>query len=141
LLCVEPCAPSGVRELSTIIPFVKALYLCDGHLGFANQKTDLIGIFNAIRAPAYPHCQRHFAIFAQLIGGLGQVPFYFDVTFRQTGQLVYTTNTHIVIFPRREKLVQLAYTMLSCMFPRPGVYLVELFCDGQWVADTPLDLL
>jgi uncharacterized protein DUF6941 len=118
----------------------KALYLCDGHLGFANRKTDLVGIFNSIRAPVYPHVQRQFVIFAQLIGGLGQIPFYFDVTFPQTGQLVHTTNTHGVSFPRRDKLIQLAYTMQGCLFPTPGVYLVELFCDGQWVADTSLEL-
>ncbi len=127
--------------MPTIIPFVKALYLCDGHLGFANQKTDLVGIFNSIRAPAYPHLQQHFVIFAQLIGGLGQIPFCFDVTIPQTGQLVQTTNTHVVNFPRRDKLIQLACTMQGCLFPSPGVYLVELFCDGQWVADTSLDLL
>jgi hypothetical protein len=127
--------------LPTIIPFAKALYLCDGHLGFANQKTDLVGIFNAIRAPAYPHVQQHFVIFAQLIGGLGPIPFYFDVRFPQTGQLVHTTNTHVVNIPRRDKLIQLAFTMQGCLFPTPGVYLVELYCDGQWVADTSLELL
>jgi hypothetical protein len=124
-----------------IIPIAKALYLCDGHLGFANQKTDLVGIFNAIRAPIYPHVQRHFVIFAQLIGGLGQIPFYFDVSYPQTGQLVHTTNTHVLHVPRRDQLVQLAYTLQGCVFPTPGVYLIELFCDGQWVADTRLDLL
>jgi uncharacterized protein DUF6941 len=124
-----------------IIPFAKALYLCDGHISFANQKTDLIGLFNSIRAPTYPHIQRHFVIFAQLIGGLGQVPFYFDVTFTQTGQLIHTTNTQIATFPSRSKVVQLAYTMQGCSFPTPGPYLVELFCDGQWVADTALELL
>jgi len=125
----------------TIIPFVKALYLCDGHLGFANQKTDLMGLFNSIRAPRYPHVQKHFVIFAQLTGGLGQVPFYIDVSLPQTGQFLHTTNTHILQFPRRDNLVQLAYTMQGCSFPVPGVYLIELFCDGQWVADTTLDLL
>ena len=40
-----------------IIPFAKALYLCDGHLGFANQKTDLMGIFNSIRARAILTCK------------------------------------------------------------------------------------
>src|SRR4029077_3660824 len=109
--------------------------------GFANQKTDLVGIFNSIRAPAFPHVQQHFVIFAQLIGGLGPMPFYFDVTLPQTGQLVHTTNTHVVSFPRRDKLIQLAYTMQGCSFPAPGVYLIELYCDGQWVADTSLELL
>ena len=31
--------------------------------------------------------------------------------------------------------------MQGCLFPTPGLYLVELFCDGQWVADTSLELL
>lgn len=127
--------------MPAVIPFAKALYLCDGHLGFANKKTDLIGVFNSIRATVYPHRQRQFVIFAQLIGGLGQIPFYFDVTFPQTGQLVHTTNTNVLNFPRRDKLIQLVYTLHGCRFPAPGGYLVELFCDGQWVADTTLDLL
>jgi uncharacterized protein DUF6941 len=127
--------------LPTIVPFAKALYLCDGHLGFADQKTDLVGIFNTIRARSFPHVQPHFVIFAQLIGGLGQVPFYFDVTLAQTGQVIHTTNTQVLSFPRRDKLVQLAYTIQGCGFPAAGVYVVELYCDGQWVADTSLDLL
>ena len=125
----------------TILPFAKALYLCDGHIGFANQKTDLVGIFNSIRPPSYPHVQKHFVIFAQLIGGLGQVPFYFDITSSQAGKLVHTTQTRVLNFPRRDRLVQLAFTVQGCLFPAAGVYLVELFCDSQWIADTTLDLL
>ena len=124
-----------------IIPVAKALYLCDGHLGFPSHKTDLVGIFNSIRPKKYPHVQKHFVIFAQLISGLGPVPFYFDVRFAPTGQLVHTTNSHKLNFPHRHKLVQLAYTMQNCRFPQAGIYLVELFCGGQWVADTTLDLL
>jgi hypothetical protein len=127
--------------LPSIIPFAKALYLCDGHLGLANRKADLVGIFNSIRPPIYPHVQKHFVIFAQLIGGLGRVPFSIDVTLAQAGQLVHTTNTHILNFPRRDVLVQMAYTMQGCSFPTSGAYVVELFCDGQWVADTRLQLL
>jgi hypothetical protein len=124
-----------------IIPTAKALYLCDGCIGFSNQKTDIVGVFNSIRAPKYPHIQQQFLLFAQLIGGLAQVPFYFDIRFAVTDQLVYTTNTQVLHFPSRQKLVQLAYTVQACPFAQAGVYLVELFCDGQWVADTTLDLL
>ena len=105
--------------MPTIIPYAKALYLCDGHIGSANQKADLVGIFNSIRASSFPHTQRQFVIFAQLIGGFGQVPFYLDVTLAQSGQVVYTTNTHVLAFSRRNQLVQLAYTMQGCQFPAP----------------------
>ena len=126
---------------ATIIPVAKALYLCDGHIGFANQKTDLVGIFNTIRPKKYPHVHKHFVIFAQFIAGLGRVPFYLDVRFAPTGQLMHTTSTQILNFPHRGKLVQMAYSMQNCPFRRPGTYLVELFCAGQWIADTMLDLL
>ena len=124
-----------------IIPVAKALYLCDGHIAFPNQKTDLMGIFTSIRPAKYPHVQKHFVIYAQLISGLGKVPFYFDVRFAQTGQLVRTTNIHTLNFPHRDKMVELALTMLGCPFPQPGNYLIELHCNNQWVADTTLELL
>jgi hypothetical protein len=120
---------------------VKSLYLCDGHLGIANQKTDLIGLFNSIRPSTYPHVHERFVIFCQLIGGLGQMPFYFDITFAKTEQRIHTTKTSILTFERREKLIQLAFTMQNCQFPMPGTYLVEFYVGGQWISDTRLDLL
>ncbi len=124
-----------------IIPTVKALYLCDGSIGFPNGKTDLMGIFHAIRPRHYPHRQQQFVVFAQLIAGLGQVPCFLDIRFAATGQLVHTTTTYLLHFPHRQKLVQLAYTFKGCLFPQAGTYLLELHCDGQWVADTSLELL
>ena len=125
---------------TAITPVAKALYLCDGTIGFANQKTDVMGLFNAIRPPQYPHRQG-FVIFAQLLGGLGQVPFYFDIRFAADNSLVHSTKAQLLYFPSRDTVVQMAYTTGGCPFPQPGIYLVELFCNGQWVADTPLDLL
>lgn len=125
---------------NVIVPTVKTLYLCDGHIGFGNQKTDLIGIFNSIRPLSYPHTYEHFVAFAQLLGGLGQVPFYFDIRYAADYSLVQTTSIHLLSFPNRSKLVQLAYTFRDYQFPQSGIYLVELYCDAQWVGDTTLKL-
>jgi hypothetical protein len=118
----------------------KSLYICDGAIGFANQKTDVMGLFNAIRPPQYPHVQKQFVVFAQLLGGLGQVPFYIDIRYAADLSLVHTTKAQLLYFPNRDILVQMAYTLHHCPFPHPGVYLVELLCNGQWVADTTLRL-
>jgi hypothetical protein len=120
----------------SINPVAKTLYLCDGHIGFPGGKTDLVGLFSWIRPPQYPHRQKYFVIFAQLIGGLGQVPFYIDIRYTGDGSLVHSTMPKVLHFPHRDKLVQLACTIQGCLFPQPGRYLVELFCNGQWVADT-----
>src|SRR5207249_2824138 len=60
-------------------------YLCDYHVGHDNGKVDLYGIFNAIRSEqGFPHSHRRFCVFARLIGGQGQVPFFIDIRFAQT---------------------------------------------------------
>jgi hypothetical protein len=123
---------------ATIVPVAQALYLCDGHIGFPGGKTDLIGLFNSINPARYPHVQKHFVVFARLLQGLGQVPFYVDIRFAPTQQLVHVSNTHTLIFPDRDTLVEMALTMMDVPFAKPGIYLVELYCDGQWVADTTL---
>jgi hypothetical protein len=120
---------------ATIIPVAQALYLCDGHVGFPGGKTDLIGLFNSIHTASVPHVQKHMVVFARLNQGLGQVSFYVDVRFAPTQQLVHVSHTHVLVFPDRDTVVEMALTLRGVRFPQPGIYLVELFCEAQWVAD------
>jgi hypothetical protein len=64
-----------------IVPVARSLYLCEGHLGFANRKTDLVAIFDGIRPPSYPHVHPQFVAYARLSQGLGRVPFFLEGTF------------------------------------------------------------
>jgi hypothetical protein len=121
---------------ATIAPVAQGLYLCDGHLGFPNGKTDLVGLFNSIHAASYPHVQKQFVVFARLHQGLGQVPFYVDIRFAPTQQLSHMSGRHVLYFPDRATVVEMALTLKDVRFPQPGIYLVELFCNAQWVADT-----
>ena len=126
---------------ATIIPVAQALYLCDGHLGFPGGKTDLIGLFNSIRTANFPHVQKHLVVFARLLQGLGRVSFYIDIRFAPTQQLVHVSSTHMLVFPDRDTVVEMALTLKGVRFPQPGIYLVELFCDAQWVADARILVL
>jgi hypothetical protein len=122
-----------------IVPVAKSVYLVDGTLGYPGGKTDLMVLFNSIRAASYPHRAKDFVVFAQLTQGLGRVPFCVEVRLGSTtGPLAYVSNVHHLRFPHRDMVVQLAYTVTGCRFPQPGIYLVELHCAGQWVADTTL---
>lgn len=62
--------------------------------------------------------------------------------FRYSNKLFYYTDTnsnvHQIHFPNRDMTVQLVYTVPSCKFPHVGLYLVEPFCNNQWIADTTL---
>lgn len=127
--------------VEAIYPFARALFLCDYAVGYENGKTDLYGLFNAIRPVAYPHTQSRFCVFAQLVGGQGKVSFYVDVLFRPRNELIWTTEVRQLDFPDRQTVVQLALEIQRCRFPEPGAYLLELYCGGGCVADVPLQLL
>jgi len=126
--------------MPVVLPVSKALYLCDHHLGFANGKVDLYGIFKAIRPPRYPHQKGPFVCFAQLVGGLGTMRFHIDICRAADRRLMGWTGVQSLHFPDRNTLIQVAITFPSCVFDRPGIYLAELFCDNTWITDTTLFL-
>jgi hypothetical protein len=69
--------PAKGETAMAIVPVARALYLCDYHIGFSDGKVDLYGLFNAIRpSHGYPYAQGRFCVFAQLVNGLGKVPFF-----------------------------------------------------------------
>src|SRR6185503_12167015 len=103
-----------------IAPVAQALYLCDGHLGYPGGKTDLVGLFNAIHAAGYPHVKKQLVVFARLRQGLGQVPFYVDIRFAPTQQLIHVSSTHALVFPDRDTVVEMALTLKGVRFPQPG---------------------
>jgi hypothetical protein len=107
---------------------------------YQNGKVDLYGTFNAARPAAYPFVKRQFVVFAQLTGGLGDVPFYVDIRRESEAEGIHTTVVQVLRFPNRTTLVQMALTVEDVHFPEPGVYLVELFCHNARVCDTTLTL-
>lgn len=124
-----------------ILPVARALYLCDGHLGFTSGKTDLMGIFDSIRPQGgYPHVHPSFVVFARLAQGLGTIPFRVDIRLAATGQYVTGTLGNQLVIPNRDTIVNMVVTLKGVSFPRAGIYLVELLLDNQWVADTTLEL-
>ena len=119
----------------------KSLYLCDGHLGFSSRKTDLMGIFDSIRPQSgYPHVHPSFVVFARLAQGLGTIPFRVDIRLAAGGQFVAGTLVQQMVFPGRDTIVNMVVTVKGVSFPQPGIFLVELMLDNQWVADTTLEL-
>ena len=123
-----------------IIPVSRSLFLCDFHVGYQDSKVDLYGVFTAIRPAVYPHVRRQLVVFAQLAGGLGDVPVYLDIRREGGDDGIHTTPVISVRFPNRTVVVQLAVTIEGCRFPGPGVYVVDLFCHNTWVCDTTVTL-
>lgn len=125
--------------MASVVPVAKAMTLCDFHIGYSDGKVDLYGLFNAIRPQSgYPYTRSRFCVFAQLVNGLGRIPFFVDIRFAETDELIWTTEVRELTFRDRTTIAQLALLIEGCRFDRPGLYFLELFCDNTWVCDTQL---
>jgi hypothetical protein len=87
-----------------IVPSAKAIYLCE-EVDVEGGMTNLYALFNAIRPDAYPHAHESFVCFAQLLGGLGDVPFYIDITRAEDEILIHYTPVLTLHFPNRNTLL------------------------------------
>ncbi|HET6574057.1 MAG TPA: hypothetical protein VFG68_10675 [Fimbriiglobus sp.] len=123
-----------------IVPVAKALYLCE-EVDVEGGLINLYGLFNRMRAPAFPHIMGEFVAFAQLGGGLGEVSVHVDIRRAAGGRLVRPTAPRLVEFPHRRHLAQLVFRLDGVVIDEPGIYLVELHCDNTWVADVSFEVL
>lgn len=123
-----------------IVPFAKAVYLCDAVFGSERGKIDMYGVFNSVRPKQFPHVIPQFVILSQLSGGLGDVPFHFDIRRAEDDALIRCTERRLLPFPDRSIVHFVAMTVEECVFDRPGLYLVQLYCNNQWVADASLQM-
>src|SRR5258708_19870356 len=115
-----------VNLAEPIRPFARALYLCETVIGYEDGKVDLYNIFDAIRPTEYPYSLQHFCVFAQLAGGLGDVPCFVDIVFRPRNELIRTTETRPLQFPTREVVKKLVLKIQTSPFQQPGDYLFHL---------------
>ena len=116
-----------------VIPTAKALYVCE-EIDVEGGMTNLYALFRALRPPQYPHTQPSFVCFAQLRGGLGDVPCHIDIRRAEGARLIHVTNVLPLHFSDRTQLLQVVVHIEGCVFESPGVYLVELYCDNRLVA-------
>jgi len=129
---------------SLILPVAKGVYLCDEVVAdVSSDKIHLLGAFNAIRPPepSFPYRLGRLCVFAQLIGGAGETPIHVAVVHEETEEVVYESTAHPVRFTTRHTTVSVCVRILGCPFPGPGVYLVELYCGGQFLDDRALHVL
>lgn len=123
-------------------PVVKALYLCDDVLSDPTRsKPHLIGVLNAIRPPAFPHVLKKLCVFAQLIGGHGEVRCMIRVVHAANRDLTYESNEFPLRFTDRRQTRYFVLRIEDIALQEPGEYWVELHCNGEFVDDAILRIL
>ena len=63
---------------------------------------------------------------------------HIDVRRASDSRLIYVTDPLPLHFLDHDHQLQVVVHLEGCVFESSGVYLVELYCDNAWVADTAL---
>ena len=130
---------------TTVVPVTKALYLCDDVVEDpSSRKVHLLGTFNALRPPAgatYPYRLGQLCVFAQLAGGVGELPVRLEIVRARDDAVVYAAPERRLRFPSRLTMVSVCFRLRNRPFPEAGVYFVELYARDAFLDDRALLLL
>jgi hypothetical protein len=128
--------------LASVIPVAKALYLCDNVMSDPTRtKPHLIGVLNSIRAPLFPHIVPRLGVFAQLIGGYGDVRCRIRIVNAHTHAEVYQSGEQTIRFDDRLQTKYFVMRLSQITVHGPSDYWVEFFCDDQFMDDAVLHIL
>ncbi len=125
-------------------PTGKVVYVCDDVLQDPTSgKVNFLGIFDDVVPPsgaAYPFRLGRMCVAAKLVGGSGPVPVRIEVVEGATQRLVRAAGPFTVHFPARHQVVTVCIRVRDVVFPAPGVYFVELYCQGAFLEDRVVQL-
>src|SRR5262245_59601941 len=103
----------------------------------------MIDVFEAIRPrthPPFPYLFPQLCVFLQLTDAEGEGPAWVSVRPAETDTEVFRSPQHRIQFPDRLHLQRTIFRLRRCCFPSRGLYFVEFYLDGQWIADRTLKL-
>jgi hypothetical protein len=105
------------------------------------RKHSVIGIFNTLRVPGFPHHDARMGVFAQVTGGNpGKVRMKIRCTGRVSGGLVFESR-RTVVHIGGDDLTELQFAFSNITFPIEGVYSLALLANRVLLAETHFNVL
>ena len=131
--------------MAVVKPVVKSIFVCDDVvLDPQTGKVSVLNLWDAVRVPpggGFPYCLAKVNVFVWWRGGLGQVKTRIDVVQASSGNVIRKTKDHVLNFGARFSSIHGRYGLPDCVFPAPGHYFVELYCEDAFVDDQVIRVL
>lgn len=116
-------------------PFGVALVICDQIIeDKLTGKKSLIGIFNQIATQSFPCRHPQVCVFIAITEGRGQCAARLRIVHDESNHVVAEVNGNIQ-FPDVHTVVELNFNLVGLVFPEPGVYAIEFYCDDALVLE------
>ncbi|HUJ70773.1 MAG TPA: hypothetical protein VLZ30_00920 [Verrucomicrobiae bacterium] len=112
-----------------------AIVICDQIIeDKLTSKKSLIGIFNQIATQSFPCRHPQVCVFVSLTEGRGQCAARLRIVHDESNHVVAEVNGNIQ-FPDVNMVVELNFSMVGLVFPEPGVYAIEFYCDDALILE------
>lgn len=125
--------------MNTIPPITKSIYICDDVTRDPKSgKVSVNNIWEHVRVPMtsmFPFVLNKITVFVWWRGGLGTVNTQVRLVDSSTGEIIRLTQQLPINFKDQMMTVHAKYLLQKCVFQKPGVYFVELFCNNEFVDD------
>jgi hypothetical protein len=117
-------APSGL-----------AIVICDQIIeDKLTGKKSLIGIFNNIAVSSFPCRHPQISVFVSLTEGRGEFSARLRIAHEESDAVVADVRGQIQ-FPDIHAAVELVFNLVGLVFPSPGLYAIEFYCDDALVLE------
>jgi hypothetical protein len=126
-------------------PVAKQMYVCDDVVSDpASGKVSILNLWDTVRIPThktFPYQLAKVCVFVWWRDGSGKVRSGIDVVQAANAKLVRRTKDYILEFTNRFDSLYARYKVEKCVFPEPGYYLVELYCEDEFVDDQMIHVI
>jgi hypothetical protein len=122
-------------------PNAVGLILCQQVITEENTRNvTLVNTLNRLRFASFPSPQRPFVVYVQLTDGRGEATMSLVVSRLDTLEDVFEGRWRMT-FTDPLRVVRMILRSSNVSFPVPGLYQWSLFADGEWVAQSVLEVL
>jgi hypothetical protein len=127
-----------------LLPILKGVYVCDDVVGNpVGGKPMVVNLWDTRWVPAtetFPVRAAKVCVFAWIRGGRGRLTFQVHIVSARTGEVIGSTPPHELNMTQPNRSLYAKFMIEDFPFPEPGRYFVELFCDGEFLDDQPIEI-
>lgn len=123
-------------------PEVLALILCDQIItDRLTGKQSLIGMFSTVHSRGFPVSHPQLCVYVALTSGHGKSNIVIRIVDANESRPPVVEGRGAVEFKDPRTIANLALQFHGLVFPEPGAYRVQLFCESELLREARLELV
>jgi len=128
-----------------VFPVGKIVYIADDVIVLpGSTKPSVVNLWEIVRVPTgatFPYTLAKVCAVAWMRDGFGSADFRVDIVDATSNTVIRRSQTYTYAFPDRRRSALVVIRLVEVVFPHPGDYLVEFYCENQFIDDQAIQVL